>query len=84
MSDKLIGIAMEHGSRIHYPDGGKPDRYFFKLDELRATIEQVCAPLVEALNVAHEITQCDYELADACDKISFALAQYRTLIGDKE
>lgn len=52
-------------------------------DQLRATVEQVAGPLVEALksirSEAYNDDECDFfNIAD------LALIDYRTIIGDKE
>lgn len=57
-------------------------------DQLRATIEQVCAPLVEALNGANELFELMYGInqkaPESVIKCKKSIDGYRTLIGDKE
>lgn len=78
--NKLIEIAKANGadfSMLIMPSGNT--RYIeFTEDQLRATIEQVCAPLVEALNRA--IDDDPAYILVCCQ----AVENYRTLMGDKE
>lgn len=86
--NKLIEIAKANGAHVNY------GYIAMSSEELRATIEQVCAPLVYVLElVENDIT--DYMKHRDANKLLFAigvqlvriqaaLPAYRTIMGDKE
>lgn len=80
--NKLIEIAKANGAEKHvtFNKNGihETGKILFTTDQLRATVEQVCAPLVEALNRA--IDDDPAYILVCCQ----AVENYRTLIGDKE
>lgn len=84
MTDKLIEIAKANGAVNgndwdgHWTDSSS--LIFESEDQLRATVEQVCAPLVE---YAKKEAQLDAMMGVEGNAAS-ALKAYRTLIGDKE
>jgi hypothetical protein len=91
--NKLIEIAKANGAeRIEAHDEFTQSGVFFQDDQLCATVEQVCAPLVEALKRGrtglHKAVEGDDPCScSECDFVRLrisALAAYRTLIGDKE
>lgn len=100
MSDKLLDIAKANGADLVEPYTSvmsKREMLTMTPDQLRATIEQVCAPQIRALEMGQEVIKglMDMYLKNK-DAVSAAywhdfwnenakiLANYLTLIGDKE
>jgi hypothetical protein len=75
--NRLIDIAKANGAWLN---GGSI--YFNNQDQLRATVEQVCAPLVEALQ-AIRAEAYNKDDGDYFEKADLALMNHRALIGDK-
>lgn len=92
---KLIEIAKANGADVagyvDY-DNSYKTTIEFTPDQLRATIEQVCAPLVYALQRSRNLGLFDdsfindqiFSKRTSLLSIKKALSDYRTLIGDKE
>jgi hypothetical protein len=93
--NKLIEIAKANGGKRW---NGNDDRDLPSIiltdDQLRATVEQVCAPLVEALQACKRMSDADNPDSYRCDdsegaldsifsKSDEAFGSYRALIGDK-
>ena len=81
MSDKLIEIAKANGADIYLAQKGDdvyPCGAYLSTDQLRATVKQVCAPLVDFVEFLEGRNVAYSPLA------AQQLKQYRTLIGDKE
>ena len=79
--NKLIEIAKANGAEPLICEI-KGEGVFITPDQLRATVEQVCAPLVEALkSIRAEAYNKDD--GDYFEKADLALMNHRALIGDK-
>lgn len=84
--NKLIEIAKANGADLVEPYTSvmsKREMLTMNPDQLRATVEQVCAPLVAALNNYRE-SEMNGLGAVFNTPAKESLEYYRTLIGDKE
>lgn len=93
--NKLIEIAKANGAESHviFNKNGihETGKILLTPDQLRATVEQVCAPLVEAMKNAPIVSMFDdaekfvteYEKWRDAVKIPVVIKHERALIGDK-
>lgn len=74
VTDKLIEIAHDNGAKDTL--SGK---VMLSPDQLRATVEQVCAPLDEAIHKLQAM-----QIVEQIDIIEDAISNHRAIMGDKE
>lgn len=91
MIDKLIEIAKANGAHVNKTFAVGPYHVHMTEDQLRATVAQVCAPMVEALKNAPIVSMFDdaekfvteYEKWRDAVKIPVVIKHERAIIGDK-
>lgn len=91
MTKELIEIAKENGADIYLAQKGDdvyPCGVYLSTDQLRATIEQVCAPLVSSLTELKSLCWRQTDFNDDGDGLTLhraerAIYEHRAIIGDK-